>query len=293
MILSGKIKIKAEVTNPFFRAGLLIVSLSLLLVVFGNLISPFGFDQIRDGSRKFERLEAPSLEHWFGTNGMGFDVFSRTIQGFQPAVLAVLISLFVAISIGTLLGLAAAYFGGIVDKALNSIADLFLVFPSLVVAMVIALGFYAGETGFLPGVIAAAIASAIEFIPKFYRSVRVEASAVIESGFVQISKATGVGNVRVMLFEVLPNSLKVLPVLASRQAADTVLVLASLGFLGLGITPDAGAEWGYDLNLAVSDLVIGVWWTALFPALALVLLVVGFTLIAEWSSKQDSKGKSK
>lgn len=273
------------------RAGYVMVALVVIMFVFGPLFSPFGFDQIRADGEKFPALGAPSATNLLGTNSLGFDVLSRTLLGFQPAVITILVSLPLGLVFGSLAGVMAAYFKGRVDQVLNFVADLFFVFPSLVLSMVVSLGLYAGQTGFVSGVMAAALSTAVVFSAKYFRAVRVEAAEAMGSGYVQISIATGVSAFRIMALQVLPNSIKVLPIFMTRHAADAVLVLAGLGFLGLGITPDAGAEWGYDLSLAVGDLLVGVWWTALFPSTALLILVLGFSLIAEWSAEDSLRRK--
>lgn len=273
------------------KIGYILLGLVALFFVFGGLFAPYAFDQIRLGDNKFVALEAPSLNHLFGTNGLGFDVFSRTLLGFQPAVVSILISVPMGVVAGAISGAAAALFRGLVDRILTFISDLFFVFPALVLSMVVSLGLYAGQTGFVSGVMAASISTALVFSAKYFRAVRVEAAQVVNSGFVQISLATGVSTLRILVLQVLPNSLRVLPVIMSRHAADVVLVLAGLGFLGLGITPDTGAEWGYDLSLAVGDLLVGVWWTALFPSIALLMLVLAFSLIAEWSAEDSLQRK--
>lgn len=279
-----------EASAPI-RAGYLLLALVLLLLALGPILAPFGFDQVRANGVKFTSLAAPNAVHLFGTNNLGFDVFSRTLLGFQPAVAAVAISVPLGVLFGALSGVMAAFYRGWIDKIMNFIADLLFVFPSLVLSMVISLGFYAGETGFVSGVMAAAISTALVFSAKYFRAVRVEAAQVIGSGYVQISIATGISSIQIMALQVLPNSLRVLPVIMSRHASDTVSVLAGLGFLGLGITPDTGAEWGYDLSLAVGDLLVGVWWTALFPSIALLMLVLAFSLIAEWSAEDSLQRK--
>lgn len=282
---------KFKMASLPLRSGYLMIGLVFLVYVFGPYLAPFDFDQIRDDGTKFQTLAPPNAAHLFGTSNLGFDVLSRTILGFQPAVAVIVISVPLGVVIGSIAGVLAAFFRGWVDRILNFLADLLFVFPALVLSMVVSLGIYAGQTGFVSGVMAAAISTAIAFIPKYFRAVRVEASQVIGSGYVQISIASGVSSWRILAQQVLPNSIRVLPILISKNAADAVLVLAGLGFLGLGITPDTGAEWGYDLSLAVGDLLVGAWWTAFFPSLALLLLVLGFSLIAEWSAEDSLRRK--
>jgi peptide/nickel transport system permease protein len=269
-------------SGSMLRTGVITLLAVLIVSALGQLIAPFGFDQIRDTSGRFEELEPPSSEHFFGTTSQRFDVFSRTVLGFQPALLTILLSIPIGLSIGVLAGLAAGYFRGLTDRIFNFISDLLFTFPPLIVSMVISLGLSAGNASFFPPILAAAVSTGLAFGAKYFRVVRAEVLQLSSAGFIQISKATGISNWRIIFVQVLPNSVKVLPVVMSRHAADVVLVLAGLGFLGLGISPEAGAEWGYDLSVAVSDIIAGVWWTSLFPSLALLSLILSFSLIAEW-----------
>jgi peptide/nickel transport system permease protein len=291
MMLFSNLLTKFKLASLPIKLGYVLISLVLLIFILGPLVVPYGFDQIRDGEGKFQTLVGPNSIHLLGTSNLGFDVLSRTILGFQPAIAVIAISVPLGVVLGSVAGVLAAFFRGWVDRTLSFLADLFFVFPALVLSMVVSLSLFAGQTGFVSGVLAAAISTAITFSPKYFRAVRVEASQVIGSGFVQISIASGVSRWRLLTQQVFPNSIRVLPIIMSRHAADAVLVLAGLGFLGLGITPDTGAEWGYDLSLAVGDLLVGAWWTALFPSIALVSLVLGFSLIAEWSAEDSLRRK--
>jgi peptide/nickel transport system permease protein len=271
-------------SGGMLRTGAIMLAAVLVVFAIGQWIAPYGFDQIRGASGRFEELDPPSPEHFFGTTSQRFDVLSRTVLGFQPAVLTILFSIPIGLFIGILAGLAAGYFRGLVDRILSFVSDLLFTFPPLIVSMVISLGLSAGNANFFPAILAASVSTGLAYAAKYFRVVRAEVLQLSSAGFIQISRATGISNSRIIFGQVLPNSVKVLPVVMSRHAADAVLVLAGLGFLGLGISPEAGAEWGYDLSLAVTDIIAGVWWTALFPSLALLSLILGFSLIAEWLS---------
>lgn len=273
------------------RVGAVLTLSALFLAILASVLAPFGPDQIRDDAGRFLALEAPNSKHLFGTSAFSHDVLSRTLLGFQPALLAVFISIPIGVALGSLFGTLAAFYRGKVDKVAVFISDLLFVFPPLVISMVISLGIFSGRENYLSSVLAAAFSTALGYAAKYFRSVRAEALQVMASGFIEISRATGISPTRIIFSQVLPNSWRVLPTLASRHAVDVVLVLAGLGFLGLGISPEFGGEWGYDLGQASGDVVSGVWWTSLFPGLALIWFVLGFSLMAEWFEEDLQKSR--
>lgn len=273
-------------SSALLNSGYVLLFSAIAVTILAPILAPFDFDQIRDGSEKFEVLEAPGSQHPFGTNSQRFDVLSRTILGFQPALLSITLSIPIGLLLGVVAGLLAGYFRGALDSLFSFLSDLLFTFPPLVVSMVVSLGLSAGSSSFFPPILAASVSTGLAFSAKYFRVVRAEVLQLSSAGFIQISKATGISNTRILFLQVLPNAAKVLPVVMSRHAADVVLVLAGLGFLGIGISPEVGAEWGYDLSLAVSDVVAGVWWTSLFPSIALLTLVLAFSLIAEWYGEE-------
>ena len=119
------------------------------------------------------------------------------------------------------------------------------------------------------------------FIPQYLRVVRAEVIRVKSEAFVESAKVVGASTGRVMFRHVLRNSTRTLPLILTLNSSEAILTLAGLGFLGFGIEPSAAAEWGYDLNKSLSDVTSGIWWTSVFPGLAIVLVVLGITLIGE------------
>jgi len=131
------------------------------------------------------------------------------------------------------------------------------------------------------GILAAAIAITVVFVPQYFRVVRSEVVRVKAEPFVESAQVIGVPTSRILLRHVLRNSTRSLPVVVTLNASEALLTLAGLGFLGFGIEATAAAEWGYDLNRAVSDVTSGIWWTAIPPGVAIVLVVLGITLVGE------------
>ncbi|HEX9824640.1 MAG TPA: ABC transporter permease [Actinomycetota bacterium] len=260
-------------------AGIVITVIFVVLAVFAPLIAPFDFDQYRsvDGAR-FAKQAAPSSEHPFGTNVQSTDVLSRVIYGSRTALIVVLIAVAFAMMIGVPLGLISGYRGGRMDRVLLLIMDTLFAFPYLLLAIVIA--FLLSES-IGRGVMSAAISISVIYIPQYYRVVRNHVLSVREEPFVEAARAIGAKPRTIVRRYVFSNVVQSVPVIATLNAADAILTLAALGFLGYGIQPTEAAEWGYDIQRAIADAGAGIWWTGLFPGLAIVLLVTGLTLLGE------------
>ena len=266
-------------TRGMLWLGTAITAGFILVALLAPVLAPYDFDQFRSPEEgRFAQLEAPSRDHLMGTNVQSTDVLSRVIWGTQTELKVVLISLFFSIFIGVPLGLVAGYFGGKLDRVLVLIMDALFVFPFLLLAIVIAF-LLADRVG--QGIFSAAIAITVVYIPLYFRVVRNHTISIREEPFVEAARALGARPFTIIRKYVFFNVVQNVPPLATLNAADAILTLAALGFLGYGIQPTAGAEWGYDIQRAVSDAASGIWWTALFPGLAIVLLVTGLTLLGE------------
>ena len=250
----------------------------VLIAVLAPVIAPYEFDTFRADGQRFPQLAPPSAEHLMGTNVQSTDVLSRVIWGTQTELKVVIVSLLFSIGIGVPLGLVSGYFGGWLDRLLVLIMDALFVFPFLLLAIVIAF-LLADKVG--QGIITAAIAITVVYVPLYFRVVRNHTISIREEPFVEAARALGARPFTVIRKYVFFNVVQNVPPLATLNAADAILTLAALGFLGYGIQPSDGAEWGYDINRAVSDAASEIWWTGLFPGLAIVLLVTGLTLLGE------------
>jgi peptide/nickel transport system permease protein len=250
----------------------------VLIALLAPVIAPYDFDTFQAHGKRFPQLAAPSSEHLMGTNVQSTDVLSRIIWGTQTELKVVLVSLFFSIAVGVPLGLLSGYFGGWLDRVLVLLMDALLVFPYLLLAVVIAF-LLADRVG--QGILTAAIAITVVYIPLYFRVVRNHTISIREEPFVEAARALGARPFTVIRKYVFFNVVQNVPPLATLNAADAILTLAALGFLGYGIQPTQGAEWGYDVSRAVSDAASGIWWTGLFPGLAIVLLVVGLSLLGE------------
>ncbi|OLE36348.1 MAG: peptide ABC transporter permease [Actinobacteria bacterium 13_1_20CM_3_68_9] len=258
--------------------GVAIVVLFLILAIFAPLIAPYGFAQVDSDGVRFAKQAAPSGSHLFGTTVQSTDVLSRVIWGARTAVEVVVLSLVFSIAIGVPLGLVSGYVGGKLDRALVLINDALFAFPYLLLAIVIAF-LLSDKIG--QGIFTAAIAITVVYVPQYFRVVRNHVISVREESYVEAARALGAPRRTIIRRYVLANVIQNVPALATLNAADAILTLAALGFLGYGIQPTQGAEWGYDISRAIDDAGAGIWWTGLFPGLAIVLLVTGFTLVGE------------
>jgi peptide/nickel transport system permease protein len=262
-------------------AGLILTGLFIFTAIFAPLLSPYGFDQLRNIEGPFGSQQPPSSAHPFGTTVGGYDVLSRTIWGAQTALLVIIAAVILSIFAGVFLGLVSGYFGGWLDRVLVVICDAIYAFPSLLLAIVMAIVISGGQSSLLGGVLAAAISISVVYIPQYFRVIRAETVRIKAEAYVESAKVLGASNTRIMVRHVLRNATRTLPLIFTLNSSEAILTLAGLGFLGFGIEPTAAAEWGYDLNKALADVSSGIWWTALYPGLAIVLVVLGLTLVGE------------
>ncbi|MBF4624202.1 ABC transporter permease [Clavibacter sp. VKM Ac-2872] len=262
-------------------AGMVITGIFILLAAFAPLIAPFGFDQDRDDAGSFVRQAAPDAAHIWGTTVGGYDVFSRVVWGTQTALSVVVIAVVLSLFAGVLLGVVSGYLGGWLDRILVVIADAIYPFPTLLLAIVVSIVLTGGQSSLWGGILAAAVSITVVYIPQYFRVIRAEVVRLKAEAFVESAKVIGTSTPRIMFVHVLRNSTRTLPLILTLNASEAILTLAGLGFLGFGISPTSAAEWGYDLNRALADTASGVWWTGVFPGVAIVMLVLGLTLVGE------------
>ena len=258
--------------------GLVISSFFVIVAVFAPLIAPYGYDQYQSGSQRFPKQGGPDADHWFGTTVQYLDVLSRVIYGARTALEVMLLAVIFSLIIGVLLGLLAGYFGGWLDRILVLITDALFAFPYLLLAIVAGFVFSSVPGG---GVVTAALSITVVYIPQYFRVVRSSALSARETTYVEAARAMGAKPATIIRKYLFSNVVQSVPVITTMNAADAIATLAGLGFLGLGIQPTEAAEWGYDLQRSIEDVGAGMWWTALYPGLAILLVIVGFTLVGE------------
>ena len=253
--------------------GIAITAIFLLLALFAPLMQSWGWIQDPTAGLANPIHEPPSAAHWFGTSRQGYDVFSRTVFGTRAAWQVVLLATAMSVVVGVPLGMLSGYLGGKVDRALLFFMDTIYTLPGLLLSVTLA--FVVGR-----GVVNAAVALSIAYVPQYYRVVRNHTVSVKTELFIEAAQSMGASTWAVLSRYLFLNVVQSVPVLFTLNAADAVLVLGGLGFLGLGL-PESVPEWGGSLRQALDALPTGIWWTALFPGLAITSMVTGLSLIGE------------
>lgn len=253
--------------------GIAITAAFLLVALFAPLMQSWGWLQDPTAGLANPIHEPPSAAHWFGTSRQGYDVFSRTLFGTRAAWQVVLLATAMSVVIGVPLGMLSGYLGGKVDRALLFFMDTIYTLPGLLLSVTLA--FVVGR-----GVVNAAVALSIAYVPQYYRVVRNHTVSVKTELFIEAAQSMGASTWAVLSRYLFLNVVQSVPVLFTLNAADAVLILGGLGFLGLGL-PESVPEWGDSLRQALDALPTGIWWTALFPGLAITLMVTGLSLIGE------------
>lgn len=263
----------ANVSMVLMGVGLAITLAFILIALLAPLMQGWGW--LLDPTTALQNPihEPPGGTHWFGTTRQGYDVFSRTLFGTRAAWQVVLLATLLSVAIGVPLGMLSGYLGGWLDRALLFFMDTIYTLPGLLLSVTLA--FVVGR-----GVVNAAIALSIAYIPQYYRVVRNHTVSVKTELFIEAAHAMGASTWTVLTRYLFLNVIQSVPVLFTLNAADAILVLGGLGFLGLGL-PEQVPEWGADIRQALDALPTGIWWTALFPGLALTLMVTGLSLVGE------------
>lgn len=266
-----------SVSSWMMTIGFVITTVFVAIAIFSPVLESWGWIQSPTEFLANPIHQPPGLKHWFGTNGQGYDIFSRTLFGTQAAWKVVVLATVLSLCIGVPLGLLSGYQGGKIDRCLLFLMDTIYTLPGLLLS--ITLAFVVGR-----GVFNAALALSIAYIPQYYRVVRNHTTSVKTELFVEAAQAMGADTWTVLSRYLFLNVIQSVPVLLTLNAADAILILGGLGFLGLGLPPET-PEWGHDLRLALESLPTGIWWSTLFPGLALTIMVVGLSLLGEGISE--------
>lgn len=252
--------------QPLTVIGLVIVAIWLVVAIFGALLEPQ--DPLAQAA---PRLEAPSGAHLFGTDSLGRDVLSRVIAGARVTLPLSILLVVLSMLIGTVLGALAGYFGKAVDEIIMRIADLVFAFPTIILAMVVtaALG---------PGLENAVLAILLVSWPQYARVTRSLVLGARNSEYVIANRLLGVGVIRSLTRDILPNIAAPILVLATLDFGNAVLLLSGLSFLGLGSVPPT-PEWGAMVSDGVDNF--SSWWIATFPGLAILTIVMAFNFLGD------------
>jgi peptide/nickel transport system permease protein len=238
-----------SLSRRLMTTGAIMTLFFTVLAIGSPLLQHFGLVQDPTAFLDFPPQAPPSGAHWFGTTRLGYDVFSRTVFGSQAALQVVLLATVLSIAIGVPLGMVSGYLGGWLDRVLLFAMDTVYTLPGLLLSVTLA--FVVGR-----GVLNAALALSIAYIPQYYRVVRNQTASVKSEMFVEAAQAMGASTWRILWRYLAQNVVQSVPVILTLNAADAILTLGGLGFLGLGL-PDEVAEWGHDLRQAMDALATG------------------------------------
>ncbi len=255
------------------RNRLMVVGTVIILALIGvAVIAPLLATQSQFEQTLADRLLPPSGEHFFGTDSLGRDIYSRVVYGARVTLTIAFLVAAISTPLGMLIGILAGYFGGAVDEILMRVADIFLAFPKLILAIA-----FAAALG--PGVENAIVAIAIANWPSYARLARAETLAVKNNDYIQVLRVLGAGNLRIMFGHIAPMCLSSIIVRMSLDMGTIILTAAGLGFLGLGAQPPT-PEWG--LMVADGrDFLVDQWWVSTLPGCAILVVVMGFNLLGD------------
>ena len=244
-----------------------------LLLVLAALIGPYVVPYDPLATNTAASLKPPSAAHWFGTDQLGRDIFSRVVVATRLDMIIAVSSVAVVFLAGGLAGIAAGYFGGWTDRIVGRPADTIMAFPLFVLAM----GIVAALGNTVTNIV---IATAVVNFPLYARLARAEANIRRDAGFVLAARLTGNTDARILLCHILPNILPIMVVQMSLTMGYAILNAAGLSFIGLGVRPPA-PEWGIMVAEGAAGIISGEWWVALFPGLTLMAAVFCFNLLGD------------
>ncbi len=248
--------------------GAAIVVLVLFLAVLGRGIAPHDPNELDLAAT----LQGPAAAHWFGTDNLGRDLFSRVLAGARISIEVAVIILFLSVAFGTLLGIVSGLVGGLVDEIIMRITDLFLAFPAFILAAAIA-----ATLG--PSLNHTVLALAVVFWPWYTRLARGQVLSLREREFVLAARVAGAGTMRIATGHLVRNVLPIIIVQVSLDVGYAILATSALSFLGLGAQPPT-PEWGAIITDGRSYIQTA-WWFPTFPGLALAVTVLGFNLLGD------------
>jgi peptide/nickel transport system permease protein len=254
--------------NPLSFCSLFLIALLVFTGLFAPFIAPYDPVEISPD----RRLTPPGQSNWLGTDEVGRDSLSRIIGGARISLQIGLTIVLMAAAIGLVIGLLSGYFGGILDQILMRLTDMFMSFPTLIlaIAMTAALG---------PSLFNAVLAMVIVWWPIYARLSRGEVLVIKEREYIKAIKALGASPLKILAFHVLPNAIDVIIVRASIDFGNAVMFCAALSFIGLGAQPPQ-PEWGAMVTTG-RDYLRDAWWLVTFPGLAIFLTVMGFNLLGD------------
>jgi peptide/nickel transport system permease protein len=255
--------------NPVTGFAFALFVIIVVTAIFGPWIAPY--DPLASDTNA--KLQPPSAAHWFGTDQLGRDIFSRVLVATRLDLIIAVASVILVFVLGGLAGVAAGFFGGWTDRVVGRVADTIMAFPLFVLAM----GIVAALGNTVENII---LATAVVNFPLYARVARAEANVRREAGFVQAARLSGNSELRILFGHILPNIMPIMMVQMSLTMGYAILNAAGLSFIGLGVRPPT-PEWGIMVAEGASSIISGEWWIAFFPGLTLMIAVFCFNLLGD------------
>ena len=255
--------------NKAAMFGMILITIIVLMAILGPVVIPYEKAIVQDSA---QRLQSPSLAHWFGTDNYGRDIFARIVHGAKYSLMIGVVAVAVGISLGCILGTVSGYFGGVIDNAIMRVTDCIVCIPSTLLALTIVAALGGGLGKVL-------IALIIANIPVYTRVIRSTILNVTESDYIQAAKASGTPDWLIIIKHVLPNAIGVIIVQASMTFGDVIITASTMSFLGLGIQPPT-PEWGSMLAEGRGFMLYSTS-IMLFPGLAIVLTALALNLMGD------------
>ena len=251
--------------------SLTVIAGVILAAVFAPVVAPFA-EQGAGDPNITERFQGPSAAYWLGTDGLGRDILSRVIFGGRVSITIGLVVVFIGLLIGLPVGIVAGYTGGWVDETLMRATDVFLAFPALLLAVLLAAALGAGMVNCI-------IAISVSWWPWYARLARSEVLVLRSQPYVEAAQVMGVSHARILVRHVLPAVARPLSVQAALDFGPALLTASALSFLGLGVRPPV-ADWGEMVN-AGRAVFPDRWWVAVAPGIAIFLMALAFSLLGD------------
>ena len=256
--------------NRLAMLGLALMSAILLLAVFADVIADYTTQVV--GMNMLERLQTPSAKHWFGTDGYGRDVFARIIHGSRLSLSLSIISMLIAVAIGSMIGAISGYFGGRIDDVLMRLMDMLLAIPPMLMSISIVAALGRSMANLM-------LALALAYMPVFARVIRSSILSVKDQEFVEAARACGTSDARIILRHIIPNAVGPIIVQATLAMGSSILTISSLSFMGMGIQPPQ-PEWGTMLYEG-RDLIRTSPYLVIFPGAAIAVSVLSLNLLGD------------
>ena len=254
-------------SNKLAMVGLVIVVVIVLSAVFADVITPYDYS-----ARSSDRLVFPCLAHPFGTDNYGRDLLSRVIYGGRISLLVSLLGLLISVGIGSVLGATAGYFGGPYETIVMRLMDIIMAIPGTLMA--VAVSALLGN-----GVVNTAIAVSVGGIAPSARMLRATVLTIRDQEYVEAARARGSGNFRIIIRQILPNTLSPLIVDSTLRIGTNIMMISGLSFIGLGVQPPT-PEWGSILNTG-REFITTFWPMITFPGIAIMLTMFGFNVMGD------------